>query len=264
MTIAEKITRAKADYDEVYNAGYTKGKAEGGGGYEQGVADGIEQGKQEKSRSLMAAIQQGGERTAYNDMFSAPYWTDENFAPIYDIRTSNGAKMFNECGITDLRGILERQGVELDTSGTGNFSEFMKGSTITHSPVIDASAAAQLSQAFYNCQSLISIEKLIISSTGDVSFSHAFYACYALVQLVIEGVIGKNGLDLRYSQKLSKASITSIINALSTTTTGLTVTLSKTAVDNAFATSEGLADGSNSEEWLALIATRQNWTISLV
>lgn len=32
MTIAEKILRAKDDYDTVYEAGYEKGKAEGGGG----------------------------------------------------------------------------------------------------------------------------------------------------------------------------------------------------------------------------------------
>ena len=30
MTIAEQIIRAKADYDEVYSAGYAKGKSEGG------------------------------------------------------------------------------------------------------------------------------------------------------------------------------------------------------------------------------------------
>ena len=32
MSLAEKIARAKTDYDEVYSAGYEKGKAEGGGG----------------------------------------------------------------------------------------------------------------------------------------------------------------------------------------------------------------------------------------
>lgn len=31
MTTAEKILRAKQDYDDVYSAGYEKGKAEGGG-----------------------------------------------------------------------------------------------------------------------------------------------------------------------------------------------------------------------------------------
>ena len=51
--------------------------------------------------------------------------------------------------------------------------------------------------------------------------------------------------------------------ALSTTTTGLTVTFSKTAVDKAFETAEGANDGSTSPEWLALVATRPNWGIGL-
>ena len=76
--------------------------------------------------------------------------------------------------------------------------------------------------------------------------------------------ITKNGFDVQWSTELSKESIISIINALSDTTTALTVTLSKTAVNNAFETAKGNADGSTSEEWAALIATKQNWTISLV
>lgn len=35
MSIAEKILRAKTDYDEVYEAGYQKGKSEGGGGIDE-------------------------------------------------------------------------------------------------------------------------------------------------------------------------------------------------------------------------------------
>ena len=62
---------------------------------------------------------------------------------------------------------------------------------------------------------------------------------------------------------LSKDSIISIINALSTATSDLPITLSITAVNNAFETSPGAADGSTSEEWTALIATKPNWTISL-
>jgi hypothetical protein len=58
--------------------------------------------------------------------------------------------------------------------------------------------------------------------------------------------------------------LTNIVNALSTTTTGLFVTLRKDAVNKAFETSEGAMDGSTSDEWLALAATKANWTISLI
>ena len=79
--------------------------------------------------------------------------------------------------------------------------------------------------------------------------------------LIIEGTIGQNGLNLQHSKKLSKESITSVINALSTSTGGLSITLSKTAVDNAFY--NNIVVGSNTMEWGQLVASRSNWTINL-
>lgn len=70
-------------------------------------------------------------------------------------------------------------------------------------------------------------------------------------------------MNMTRNTKLSKNSILSLIPCLSDEITGKTLTLSKTAVDTAFETSEGAADGSTSTEWLELIATKPNWTISL-
>ena len=84
-----------------------------------------------------------------------------------------------------------------------------------------------------------------------------------LENIIFEGEIGKE-IDIQHSHKLTKASITSIINALSSTTSGLSVTLSKTAVNTAFETSTGANNGSISTEWSALVATKTNWTINLV
>jgi hypothetical protein len=82
------------------------------------------------------------------------------------------------------------------------------------------------------------------------------------VDLTIEGTIGQNEFNTQRSP-LNKNSITSVINALSKTKSGLTVTFSRNAVNKAFETAEGLADGSTSQAWLDLIAKRNNWTISL-
>ena len=240
MSINANVKRAESDYNRAYEAG-----------------------RQEKNCSLMTAFQQGGERVSYVDAFSTQYWTDEVFRPIFNMNVTSGIRMFKQCSITDLKGILERQGVVLDTSACGNLYEFMSGSTITRTPAIDASLCPTLTQTFYNCLYLVSIEKLIVSADGSTTFDNTFYNCKELVHLVIEGVVGGKGIHLKWSVKLDKVSITSVINALSTTTTGLTVTFSKTAVDTAFATTEGGADGSTSAEWLALVATRSNWTIAL-
>ena len=81
----------------------------------------------------------------------------------------------------------------------------------------------------------------------------------------VEGsVIGKNGFDVQYSTSLTRQSIENIIAALSTTTSGLTVTISKAAVNTAFETATDAADGASSQAWNDLIATRANWTISLI
>lgn len=73
----------------------------------------------------------------------------------------------------------------------------------------------------------------------------------------------KISLQFKHSKLLNKTSITSIVNGLDNEITGQTLSLSKTAVDNAFETSAGAADGSTSQEWLDLIATKTNWTITL-
>lgn len=94
------------------------------------------------------------------------------------------------------------------------------------------------------------------------SYTHTFGECYNLENIILEGDVNAN-IDFQYSPLLSKASIESIVLALYAEATGKTLTLSETAVNNAFETAEGLADGSTSAEWIALRGTKTNWTISL-
>ena len=67
------------------------------------------------------------------------------------------------------------------------------------------------------------------------------------------------------STLLSAESIQSITDGLATGVTGQTLTLSRTAVNKAFETSEGANNGSTDENsvWHNLIATKPNWTITL-
>jgi hypothetical protein len=74
-------------------------------------------------------------------------------------------------------------------------------------------------------------------------------------------------LNMGSSPKLNKASIENIIGCLSDTATGKTLTLSKTAVDREFGYYEDgelLLPGTEDEPWSILVATKPNWTISLV
>ena len=65
-------------------------------------------------------------------------------------------------------------------------------------------------------------------------------------------------LNLQWSKKLTKTSIINVVNALGTVT-GKTLTLSTTAVANAFGST-------TAQEWTNLITPKQNtgWTITLV
>lgn len=121
MTVAEKILRAKTDYDEVYEAGkavsydsgYADGKQDGytegydkctedmqddlqakyDEGYENGnqdgIAEGIEQGKSAEWNAFWDTNQQNGNRKYYYYAYSSGGWNKSNFKPKYDIRPSN-------------------------------------------------------------------------------------------------------------------------------------------------------------------------------
>ena len=118
--------------------------------------------------------------------------------------------------------------------------------------------------SYYNNRNTL-VAKLKYSDTSNgTNFSNMFYSCSALTNLTIAGSINTSGMNLKSATKLSKASITSVVNALSASASGKSITFSKTAIDSAFETSSGAADGSPSDEWLNLIATKSNWTISLI
>jgi hypothetical protein len=117
---------------------------------------------------------------------------------------------------------------------------------------------------FNGCPKLVTIAKMRVNE--DTAYINPFSS--SIVNLTVEGVIGKNGFDTRICKNLSKASILSILNALSTTTSGLIVTFSKEAVDVAFA--DGQYIGSESQEWsdweneYPEDGGRSNWTLDLV
>ena len=98
---------------------------------------------------------------------------------------------------------------------------------------------------------------------GTYFDADTFYKCYALENIKFTGEITTSNFYITWSKKLSKASLNSLIIALSPTITGKTARISLTAVNTAFETSTGAGDGSTSQEWKDLIAIRPNWTISL-
>lgn len=251
MSISEKLQTIAENEQKVYDSGMTKG---------------IEQGKKAEYDAFWDSYQDYGNRTDYRRAFNLKWWGDKNFYPKYDMFIKGAPNDgFAESTITNLKKRLEECGVILDFSGATAFSYVFNSSKITDIGVVNTTGAPSLGSLFNSAYSLKNIDALILKKDGSQAFSNdPFRMCQELENITIEGVIGQNGLNLQWSTKLSKASIESVINCLSTTTSGLSVTLSKAAVNKAFETSVGANNGATSTEWTTLIGTRSNWTISLV
>lgn len=270
MTIAEKITRAKADYDAVYEGGKAKAISEVeplNAELEQ-ILYGKDTGGRGFYGEFWSAYLNEGKRGNFRLAFYGEGWTKKTFRPTYDIRvTSDAENMFQNFNANtsafDLYEHLQMLGVSIDFSGATILGYAFYSMNVSRLPAISTVSCQTLTQLF-GYSSVETIDKVILKEDGSQTFSGAFQGCSLLKNLTIEGTIGQNGFDAHWSVNLSKASITSIINALSATTSGLAVTLSKTAVNKAFETAEGANDGSTSAEWNTLIAPKSNWTISLV
>ena len=232
-----------------------------------GVAEVFAAGEQSEYDRFWDAYQQSGGRTDYQAAFYGAGWTDDMFCPKYDLLPSGSDAvyfMFRKSKLTDVAGLLNELGLTLSTAQCTGSAQEMFGNckSLTAVPELDLQNCTSLTHLFAYCGKLEWVEKLMIGAS--TVFRSSFVGCGSLEHIVLDGELGANGLDLSPVSRLDKESITSVVTVLSDSTSGLTVTLSLTAVNAAFETSEGAADGSESEEWAALAATKSNWTISLV
>lgn len=182
MSVAEKYTTLTTEkIPQVYEAGYAKGKAEGGGDnyYDE----------------FWDLYQSNGNRKDYNRAFSGVGWTDTTFKPKYDIRPDNAGGLFAYSKITNLKKLLEDLGIELDFSTViyGRLTQFLMDSAVTDIGVVDASRYEAADYLFYNATKLVNVEKLIITNTGKFNFPKSvFQNAKSLKEIRFEGVIGKS------------------------------------------------------------------------
>lgn len=218
MSIADKLAIIAENEQKVYDAG-----------------------KQAEWNVFWDALQQNGTRTSYENAFGNKGWSDNNFKPKYDIINIGDyscSQSFRQSKITDLKGILEKQKVEYNTKGATRFINTFQACDVTRVPTLYLDSCTTINNAF-SSSSLTEVEMHNLQE--NCTFINPFNRASRLSSLLLKNcTIGQNGLNLKDSTKLSRASIESVINSLSTTTTDLTVTLSKTAVDNAFTVGDNL------------------------
>ena len=276
MSIADKLSAIGRNltriFDVGYNKGYGKGHEEGyeegasesgynkgyEDGYEEGASEsgynkGYEDGKQAEYDAFWDVFQENGERNEYTNAFGGSGWTKDTFKPKYNIVVSNGYMMFRDSKIEGHLGeILSARGLVLDTSIMYSANYMFSQCRFTGLPVINLLGAPSTSNMF-GSSSLVTIDKIIVAK--KTSFSNdSFSSASNLANLTIEGEIGSD-INFKWSTKLTRASIESIIGHLSDTATGKTLTLSKTAVDTAFP-----------DDWDSYVTANKpgGWTITLV
>ena len=218
-------------------------------------------------------VQQNGNKTDYRYAFAGTSWNSENFKPKYKIipkdyswGKANG-NMFECFDIAQKYPPLELTEELIDFS---NASELIKTFANANISKVEMNVVPQnltyMGDTFLqNNMSTATIATIKIGVNEQTTYStNCFRAGFISNVSFITGSIVGNSITFFYCKKLTKESITNIINVLSTNTTAKTLTLSVVAVNTAFETSTGAADGSTSTEWTTLIATKSNWTISLV
>lgn len=231
----------------------------GGDRYDEGVAA----GKKAEYDRFWDAYQQNGERTDYKRAFNGTGWTEDNFFPKYSLAPIDATDMFyNSAIVGDLRDYCE-----LDTSKTTQYTNLFYGSAFTAIGTLELNGA-YVGNAVYNMPNVESVELIVFSPAVVYVGSSLMRNCPNLKEVRFGGEWKyHNASGLNFSiglNNLSKTSIESLINVLSLEASGLTCTISKVAVDREFETTEGANDGSTSDEWNALVATKPNWTISIV
>ena len=232
-------------YDQGHADGYIKGHADGEA---EGYTEGYTEGKKSEYDHFWDNFQDYGNKSNYLYAFGSATWTKEIFKPKYDIKpTSEAEGMFQNSDINvDLVEYLNALGVELDLSKATSLSKAFQKTEFTRLGLIDVTNLTTCTQLFNASEYLVTIDTLKCKFTN--TWSNAFNGCYELVNITIEGEIGK-AIAFSGCEKLSHDSLMSIINHLRKLTSTLTLTLGST----------NLAKLTDDEK---AIATGKGWTLA--
>ena len=219
----DKALQLKQDFDDVYQAGYDKGKSEGGGDEILFTSHGS---MYKQNMVIDISAQDGFYAYAYRNAEEMETLSIPNIKAAYTATSS----VFEGC-------------TKLKTACLPNIQRIG-------------------TRYFYNCTSLEEVTLGTDENPMQYISKNAFENCSALIRFNYIGVITET-ISFVHSVKLNATSIETIVNSLSDSATGQTLTLSLTAVNKAFETSTNANDGSSSAEWTTLANSKSNWTITL-
>ena len=172
------------------------------------------------------AFQDNGNRTDYKNAFYGQGWNDTTFKPQHNIiPVGDAGSIFQNCKITNLKEILEKNNVTLDFSGATVLSYPFQDSTITHLGTLDCRNITNLGYILTDSKMMEGVDKIILKEDGSQTFgTFAFRFDTKLKEIRFEGAIGQS-LSFVHCNLLSADSVQDIIDHLATVTTAQTLTL---------------------------------------
>lgn len=240
MSVAEKLVTIAENEQRVYDAGYEAEK-----------------------QDFWDKYQNNSNPTYCKYQFAGKGWDYNTFYPKYDITPKVAQNMFQEFGRNVFFSLTERLnecGVTLDTSQCTSFQYIFYGTPFTEVPHIDTTNSTALQYIYANSNQLIKAS-MSIKEDGSQTWTSCFTSCSKLADFTItSGAIGKNGFDIHWSTKLSKASILSILNAcnINVIGQGISITLPKKCIDGATDTETLMSETGDADLYGASMVARSN------
>lgn len=253
MTLAEKISRAKADYDEVYAAGQASGGGGSSGEYGEGYTDGYVEGKADTEVRAIALVNEGLTLSdlavaEVNSLEEIPEKVDEVYLYGLEEGYENGKKsaidslpggyikvdptwnnlaFFAAYGRSSMLKTIKYS----DTANVTNFQSFCANwysTDLTVVPSFDYSKGTNFSGMFNWDDCIVEIGEMNISNATNVS--SMFNYCFGLERISFVPECIKISISFAQSNLLNDASIQSIIDGLADLTgkTAQTLTLHAT------------------------------------
>lgn len=252
MSISEKLATIAENQQKVYDAGYNKGKSEGGGDnwYD----------------TFWDAYQNNGSRQDYMQAFRGPGWRGTTFKPKHNMTVTSGNYFLYASGIAsdpiDLIA-LEEKGLMIDFSkcASGLEAAFSQSFSLKTVGTVDLSNFKGILNSPFSTSKNLQRIKLLKVNEGITAYKTAFSNCSSLTDIEFDGVIAAS-IDFA-SSPLNKRSIISIVEHLSGTANGQTLTLKKSAVNNAFGINvDDESTFPEGSEYYNLRHSKNNWTFT--
>ena len=188
------------------------------------IADAVyEKGK----RVLAKSITDNGTRTYYYRAFqTSAFEEDADFYGLCKPVTA-GYMFYNQTGKYLPKGV-DLSNIDVSAALEKNANLYAWGSKILEIPDYNMPALEIYNVTYGYCYSLHTIQGKI-KVNKNTEYSSTFTNCTELANIELEGTIGQNGFNVQWSKKLTKASLLSILTALSNDSsiaTGKSITFS--------------------------------------